>query len=317
MITFPLNEFSDAESTNEFCLTADESSGRLDAFCARCSGLTRSRVEQLCKDGNIKVNGDSAKKNRILKAGDIVTFTLPELSPIDAVAQNIPLSVVFEDEHLIVVDKPEGMVVHPAPGNPDNTLVNALLWHCKDGLSGINGKIRPGIVHRLDKDTSGLILCAKTDEAHVRIAQDMKEHRYLKKYRAIIYGHLSQPCGTVNAAIGRCACDRKKMAAYPPDTPHAKNAVTHYKVLEEFEGYSLVELLLETGRTHQIRVHMKHIGHPVAADPLYAPGRPTLGSQGQLLHACELHFTHPITHRQHQFVSPLPQRFQKALEKIR
>ena len=305
------------DGAEEFSFVASEPSERLDVFCARYSGLTRSRIETLCRDGLIRVNGEISKKNRLLKPDDLVEFSLPMLSTIDAAPQNIPLNVVYEDEHIIVIDKEEGMVVHPAPGNPDGTLVNALLWHCKNGLSGINGKIRPGIVHRLDKDTSGLILCAKTDEAHVRVAKDIKEHKYQKKYTALIYGRLPDPQGTIRTAIGRCTTDRKRMASFPWDSPNAKNSVTHYSLLQEYEGYSLVELLLETGRTHQIRVHMKHLGHPIVADPLYAPGRPTLDSKGQLLHASELRIQHPITGKELQFVSPLPQRFLQALEKIR
>ncbi len=301
----------------EIEFTAEEDGVRLDAYCARLTNLSRSRIELLCKEGNVFLNGTKAKKNAVIKFSDRLRLILPQNTEIDALPEEIPLTVLYEDHDIIVVDKPAGMVVHPAPGNPNGTLVNALLGHCKDSLSGINGKIRPGIVHRLDKDTDGVILCAKNDEAHLRIAQAIKEHRYKKIYQAIVHGHPDPPCGTIQSAIGRSNSDRKKMANYPLNTAHTKNAVTHYRVLEYYSGYSLVELELETGRTHQIRLHMLHIGHPVADDPLYAPGRKVLLSTGQLLHAYRLTIQHPRTGKEHHFVSPLPDRFHQALEKIR
>ena len=305
---------ADFESSEEYLCDKDEV--RLDSFCASVTGLTRSRIENLCEAQSVLVNGVAKKKNHRLKSGDLITVSIPENTEIEFSPQDIPLNVVYEDEHIIVIDKPAGMCVHPAPGNMDNTLVNALLFRCRNSLSGINGKIRPGIVHRLDKDTSGLIICAKTDKAHLVIADDIKEHRYEKRYIALIYGHLKQNEGTIKKAIGRSTSDRKKMAAYPWDHPNAKNAVTHYKVLEEFNGYSMLELLLETGRTHQIRVHLQSEGHPVVADPMYAPGRENFGIPGQCLHAFSLKIKHPITKEEMNFVSPLPSHFEKALVKI-
>lgn len=305
----------DLENTEEYVCTADNQ--RLDSYCAAVSGLTRSRIELLCEGGNILVNGLARKKNHRLRSGDLISVSIPDNTEIEFAPQDIPLKVVFEDEHIIVVDKPAGMCVHPAPGNMEGTLVNALLFRCKDSLSGINGKLRPGIVHRLDKDTSGLIICAKTDKAHLIMAEDIKEHRYEKRYQAIIYGHMKQTEGTVKKAIGRSSSDRKKMAAFPWDSPNSKNAVTHYRVIEEFSGYSLLELLLETGRTHQIRVHLQSEGHPIVADPVYAPGREAFGLSGQCLHAYSLKINHPITKQEMTFVSPLPPHFEKVLGKIR
>ena len=312
------NEFLEDFNQELAISVTDEHRGmRLDQVCSMLSGLTRSRIEQLCADGQILVEGRPAKKNHRLQGTENIVILSVPCEDIDAAPENIPLDVVYEDDHIIVVNKPADMVVHPAPGSPDHTLVNALLYHCGSSLSGINGKARPGIVHRLDKDTSGLILCAKNDTAHVRIAQDIQEHKYEKNYQALIYGHLKDDAGTIRTAIGRSKKDRKKMAAYPWDSPNAKNAVTHYKVIENFTGYSLVMLQLETGRTHQIRVHLQSLGHPIVADPLYAPGRETLGVSGQCLHACELAFQHPITNKPLRFVSPLPDRIQSAIGKIR
>ena len=305
----------DEDESQQITLISDVDGERLDSFCAAKTGLTRSHIEKLCDTGLVLVGGRTRKKNFRIRPGDAITVTVPPTEETDAVPQDIPLSVVYEDCDIIVIDKPAGMVVHPAPGNPDGTLVNALLFHCGQTLSGINGTVRPGIVHRLDKDTSGLIICAKTDRAHVKLAEDIKNHRFEKIYYALVYGHPRLSEGTIGLAIGRSKNDRKKMSAYPPDTPGARNAVTHYRVAEEFEAYSLLRLSLETGRTHQIRVHLQSIGHPVVGDPLYAAGKETLGLKGQCLHAAELSFSHPVTGEKLHFVSPLPSHFLDAIRK--
>lgn len=298
-------------------LTDPPADSRLDVFCAVRTGLSRSRIEKLIETDNVLVNGAVKKKNYKLSAFDVVTVVVPEPEDLKAIPQNIPLKVVYEDDDIIVVDKPAGMVVHPAPGNPDNTLVNALLWHCGNSLSGINGVARPGIVHRLDKDTSGIMICAKNDRAHIRISQDIKDHNYQKTYYALCWGSFSPAEGTVRLAVGRSRTDRKKMAAYPWDSPNAKNAVTHYFAETDYGRITKVRLLLETGRTHQIRVHMASIGHPVVGDPLYAAGRDSLGMTGQCLHSYSLEIDHPVTGKRMSFVSPLPGYFETVPGKIR
>ncbi|MBQ9545458.1 MAG: RluA family pseudouridine synthase [Clostridia bacterium] len=311
-----MNDFVfDDDESRQITLFCDSDSERLDSFCASRTDLTRSHIEKLCDLGLVLVGSVPKKKNYRLKNGDTITLTIPPAEELDAVPQDIPLDVVYEDGDLIVVNKPAGMVVHPAPGNPDSTLVNALLYHCSNSLSGINGTVRPGIVHRLDKDTSGLLICAKTDRAHIKLAADIKEHKIEKIYYALVYGHPKLSEGTVDLAVGRSRTDRKKMCAYPTDTQGAKKAVTHYKVEKEFDCYSLLRISLETGRTHQIRVHLLSIGHPVVGDTLYAAGRETLGLKGQCLHAAELTFYHPVTGEKLHFVSPLPSHFQEALRK--
>lgn len=298
-------------------LICSEEGVRVDAFLSKNTPYTRSRIVKLIDDGFVFVNGKPVSKSSKLLASDVVTFVIPPDEKIEAVPENIPLDIVYEDEHLVVVNKPQGMVVHPAPGNYSGTLVNALLYHCRDTLSGINGKLRPGIVHRIDKDTSGLLVVAKSDEAHVPLTEMFKEHNFERKYHAILYGCPKEDEGTVALAIGRSKKDRKKMAFYPPDTPNTKNAVTHFRVLERFRGYTYVELSLETGRTHQIRVHMLSLSCPVLADPVYAPGRKTFGLKGQCLHAKSIAFKHPISGEDLSFDSPLPDYFTQTLETLR
>ncbi len=298
-------------------LTCDKENIRLDQYLSQEIEISRTRAVQMIEDELVLVNGESKNKKYLVKTGDIIEYQEMPDAMIDAKAQDIPLDIVYEDNDIIVVNKPQNMVVHPAPGNPDGTLVNALLFHCKDSLSGINGKLRPGIVHRIDKDTSGLIIVAKNDAAHIGLSEMFKDHSFQRKYQAILYGCPKEDEGTVNLAIGRSKKDRKKMTFYAPDSPNAKNAVTHYKVLERFNGYSHVELTLETGRTHQIRVHMLSLSCPVLADPLYATGRKNFGLEGQCLHAKFIRFRHPVTGKELTFDSHLPTYFEETLEKIR
>lgn len=283
---------------------------RLDKFLSRMfPDCSRSALQKAIESGNAVVNGKVSSKNYKLHAEDRVTFSLPEAKPLDVAAQNIPLDIVYEDEDLLVVNKPKGMVVHPAPGNFDGTLVNALLYHCGDSLSGINGVLRPGIVHRIDKDTSGLLIVAKNDFAHRALAEQIAAHSFTREYRAIVTGHLKTPNGTVTAPIGRDSRDRKKMAV---TDKNAKNAVTHYETLELYQGYAYVKLRLETGRTHQIRVHMAYLGHPLAGDTVYGhPKKNELSLGGQCLHAGKIGFVHPRTNQYMEFESPLPAYFQK------
>lgn len=267
---------------------------RLDVFLSEKASISRSRAQQLIENGEVLRNGKQAKKRDLLVTGDTVVYTLPEPTGIEALPQDIPIDIVYEDEHLLVVNKPQGMVVHPAPGNPDGTLVNALLYHCRGRLSSINGKVRPGIVHRIDKDTAGLLIVAKTDEAHAGLAAQIEVHSFERRYEAVCCGSFREPFGTVKAPIGRHKTDRKRMAV---TTEHAKNAVTHYRVLgtNPNQTYTWLELTLETGRTHQIRVHMAYIGHPIVGDPLYGTEKQRLGLTGQCLFAKYISFTHPVT----------------------
>ena len=276
--------------------------------------FSRSAVSALLEQGNVLLNGKPSSKSIKVKGGDVITVLIPDPKPLEALPQNIPLEIIYEDEHLLVVNKPQGMVVHPAAGNPDGTLVNALLAHCEGQLSGINGVLRPGIVHRIDKDTSGLLIVAKTNDAHLGLAEQIKEHSFLREYEAVIIGHLKDSKGTVSAPIGRDAKDRKKMAV---TLANSKNAITHYEVLQEFSRYSYVRFRLETGRTHQIRVHMAYKGHPIVGDPVYAPkNSDTLGLSGQCLHAKKIGFIHPITKEWLEFSSELPEHFSHILEKL-
>lgn len=300
-----------------YTIVAQSSEVRLDRLVSEHLSLSRSRVVTLIENGNLTVNGRPCNKKDKLCVGDLIELVLSPHEDIDADPQDIPLDIVYEDDALVVVNKPQGMVVHPAPGNPDGTLVNALLFHCKSSLSGINGKLRPGIVHRIDKDTSGLLIVAKNDDAHNGLAEMFKNHSFTRIYHAILYGNLKEDEGTVALAIGRSKKDRKKMAAFPMGTDGAKDAITHYRVLERFKSYCYVELRLETGRTHQIRVHMKSLGHPVLADPVYAVGRETLSLSGQCLHAKVIGFIHPTTKAELFFDSELPDYFKAVLEKLR
>lgn len=275
--------------------------------------LTRSAVQHLMQDGCVTISGKPVKKNTKAAAGDVITVELPEPKEVAIEPENIPLDIVYEDADIIVVNKPKGMVVHPAPGNWSGTLVNALMYHCGDSLSGINGEIRPGIVHRIDKDTSGLLVVAKNDRAHQSLAEQIKVHCAGRRYYAVVYGTPKEQKGTVNAPIARHPVDRKKMAV----AAGGREAVTHYEVLEHYSGYSYLTFLLETGRTHQIRVHMAHIGHPILGDPLYGPSKDKWKLQGQCLHAGELSLTHPVTGERMTFQAPLPAYFTTVLQKLR
>ena len=287
---------------------------RLDSFlAARLPGLTRSAAARLIETGQVLVDGKPARKSARLAGRETVEVTLPDPEPADALPQDIPLDVVYEDDDVIVVNKPSGLVVHPAPGHPDGTLVNALLHHCGGSLSGVGGELRPGIVHRIDRDTSGLIIAAKNDAAHQALAAQLADHTLARTYEAVVVGALREDGGTVDAPIGRCPSDRKKMAV----VPNGKRAVTHWEVLERFPGYTYVRCRLETGRTHQIRVHMAHLGHPIYGDTVYGGKKPVPGLTGQCLHAVGLRFVHPRTGETVELSCPLSGEFQALLEKLR
>ncbi len=299
----------------EFVASSSDIGTRLDTFLAEsCEELTRSAIQKLIESGNATVNEKPVSKNYKLRENDRIALNIPDPEPSAATPENIPLSIVYEDDDLLVVDKPKNMVVHPAPGNQTGTLVNALLYHCGDSLSGINGVLRPGIVHRIDKDTSGLLIVAKNDFSHRLLAEQIKEHSFTRKYKAVVYGNLKNDEGTINAPIGRHPVDRKKMTV---TEKNSRNAVTHYKVLERLNGFTFVELTLETGRTHQIRVHMSHIGHPVAGDPVYGPKKVITSLGGQCLHAYYISFVHPGTGETLTLSSELPEYFTKFLDSIR
>ena len=289
-----------------------ESGGlRLDKALAELTDLSRTMANEQIKLGLVLVNGQAKKAKYTVQAGDVISYQLPELEEVEYVAENIPLEIVYEDADVAVVNKPQGMVVHPSAGHSSGTLVNALLYHIKD-LSGINGVMRPGIVHRIDKDTSGLLMIAKHDQAHTKLAEELKGQKSLRKYLAIVHGNLPNDRGVIEAPIGRSEKDRKKQAV----TGKGKEAVTRFRVLERFGDYTLVELTLETGRTHQIRVHMAYIGHPVAGDLTYGPKK-TLKGHGQFLHAQTLGFTHPRTGEVLTFTAEVPTIFQETLSKLR
>ena len=288
---------------------------RIDKFLSvLLQDSSRNAIQKLIENGKVLVNGAQVNKKYKVSTDDEIKMLPSELKPLDAEPENIPLDIVYEDEHLLVVNKPRGMVVHPAPGNYSGTLVNALLYHCKDSLSGINGILRPGIVHRIDKDTSGLLILAKTDKAHIGLAQQIKEHSFTREYNAVIVGHLKERQGTVNAPIGRNPKDRKKMCV---TMTNSKNAVTHYNTIEDYEGYSHISLKLETGRTHQIRVHMAHLGHAVAGDFVYGNDKKSAYLNGQCLHAIKIGFIHPITQEYLEFTSDLPDYFTEFLNKLK
>ena len=295
-------------------LTADRAGERADAFLARCvPGLTRSAAQRLLEEGAVTLGDRPVKKNYKTAPGDVLEAVLPDLEPVAILPQNIPLDVVYEDADVIVVNKPVGLVVHPAPGHPDGTLVNALLYHCGDSLSGINGELRPGIVHRIDRDTSGLIIAAKNDKAHLALAAQLQDHSLARVYEAVAVGNLREDEGTVDAPIGRHPVDRKKMAI---DRKNGRPAVTHWSVLGRYPGYTHVECRLETGRTHQIRVHLASIGHPLLGDVVYGSKKPWPGLAGQCLHARKLKFVHPSTGKLVELECPLPDWFEKVLKQI-
>ena len=284
---------------------------RLDKAVADLTELSRGLANEQIKNGQILVNGETKKAKYAVKDGDVISYEVPEPEVVEYVAEDLPLEIVYQDEDVAVVNKPQGMVVHPSAGHTSGTLVNALMYHIKD-LSGINGVLRPGIVHRIDKDTSGLLMIAKNDQAHLALADELKDKKSLRKYWAIVHGNLPNDRGVIEAPIGRSEKDRKKQAV----TAKGKPALTRFQVLERFGDYTLVELQLETGRTHQIRVHMAYIGHPVAGDEVYGP-RKTLKGHGQFLHARTLGFTHPRTGEVLEFTAEAPAIFLETLEKLR
>ena len=297
-----------------FLLTISEQ-GRADARLAEAvDGLTRSAAQKWIEEGRVTLNGAPIKKNARLEAGQQLAVTPPQPEDIDLIPQDIPLDVVYEDEDVIVVNKPVGMVVHPAPGHPDGTLVNALLYHCKDSLSGINGERRPGIVHRIDRDTSGLLIAAKNDRAHLSLAAQLQDHSLFRLYHAVAVGGFREDRGTVAAPITRHKTDRKRMAVCRPG--EGREAVTHWQVTDSKNGYSHITCRLETGRTHQIRVHMASIGHPLLGDVVYGSKKPWPGLAGQCLHAAQLTFTHPTTGERMTVEAPLPDWFQSVLSKL-
>ena len=295
-----------------FC--ADCSGERLDAFVARvCPELSRSAAQRLIEEGCVTRNGKPGKKNDKLNEGDQICVTVPEPKEVDIVAKQMPLDIVYEDEDLLVINKPKGLVVHPAAGHQDDTLVNGLLYALGDDLSGINGELRPGIVHRIDKDTSGLLAVAKNDLAHAVLASQLKDHTMARTYEAIVCGSFREDSGTVDAPIGRHPSDRKKMTV---TERNSKNAVTHWEVIGRYRGYTHIRCRLETGRTHQIRVHMAHIGHPILGDLVYGRKKPELGPSSQVLHAGALCFRHPRDGRPVMVFAPRPDYFEEVLQKL-
>ena len=295
--------------------TAAEGGLRIDAWLAsELPGITRNAAQRLLTQGQVTLNGKPVKKNYKVCAGDTFCVEIPEIAEVPLIPQDIPLEIVFEDEDVVVVNKPRGMVVHPAPGHPDGTLVNALMYHCGDSLSGVGGEKRPGIVHRIDKDTSGLLIVAKNDAAHLALSAQLSDHSLHRIYWAVVVGNLREDSGTVDAPIGRHPNDRKKMAV---TNVHSRNAVTHWNVLARYRGYTLVRCKLETGRTHQIRVHMAHIGHPLLGDEVYGHAKlPEKGLVGQCLHAKELEFIHPRTEQPVHLVTELPEYFTEVLNRL-
>lgn len=288
---------------------------RLDKYLSeQFPELTRSYLQRLIKEGAVLVNEKCVKAGYALSAGDAVRVSIPKAQALDVEPQKMELEIVYEDEDVILINKPKGMVVHPAPGHTTDTLVNGLLYHCRDNLSGINGVARPGIVHRIDRDTTGILIVCKNDMAHQSIAAQLKEHSVNRRYRALVHGNLKEDQGTVEGAIGRHPVDRKKMAV---NERNGKPAVTHYTVLERFGSYTLIECVLETGRTHQIRVHMASIGHPLVGDEVYGPAKCPFKLQGQCLHAMTLGFVHPRTGKYMEFSAELPEYFEQLLGKLR
>lgn len=297
----------------KYIVEKEEKGKRLDSYIANKSEkITRTFAEKLIKNGEVLVNNKKQKVAYKINEGDIITIEKQEAKDIKLKAQNIPVDIIYEDDDIIVVNKPKGMVVHPANGNPDGTLVNAIMAICKDSLSGIGGEIRPGIVHRLDKDTSGLLIIAKNDEAHVNVSEQIKNHEVKKTYIALVRGIIKENEATIDMPIGRSTSDRKKMAV----NKKGKNAITHIKVLKRYDKYTLVEVNIETGRTHQIRVHLSYIGYPIIGDAIYSNGKNEFNVQGQCLHAKKLEFVHPITGKKMELEAPLPQYFQEIINTL-
>lgn len=299
--------------SESFTFTAASAGVRIDKYLTQnLEGFTRSAVSRLIDDDNVVVNGKAVHKNYKLKANDSINVFVPDAVPLETTAENIPLDIVYEDDDLLVVNKPKDMVVHPAAGNYTGTLVNALLYHCKDSLSGINGVIRPGIVHRIDKDTSGILIIAKNDMAHLDLAQQIKEHSFHRAYEAVVYGNIKDDNGTVHQPIGRNPKDRKKMAV---TDKNSKDAVTHYEVIKRYGNFTHIRCVLETGRTHQIRVHMAYIGHPLVGDWLYGTENHNIAKR-QMLHSCYLCFTHPITGQIMEFKDEMAEDMRAFIEKL-
>ena len=298
--------------TRELTAATEHAGVRLDAFLSADGALTRSQAARLIAEGRVRVNGKPAAKSARLSGGETVTVDVPQLRETALPPQDIPLDVVYEDDDVIVVNKPTGLVVHPAPGHPDGTLVNALLHHCGDSLSGIGGEKRPGIVHRIDRDTSGLIIAAKNDAAHLALSAQLKDHSLSRTYECLVTGNMKQDSGTVDAPIGRSSADRKKMAVVPT----GRRAVTHWEVVARYPGVTHLRCRLETGRTHQIRVHMAYIGHPILGDTVYGAKKPVPGLTGQCLHATGLRFIHPRTGELVELHCPLPPEFTAMLQKL-
>ncbi len=295
-------------------LTANESA-RCDKYIAQAmEGVSRSYIKKLFDEGKILVNGEAKNASYKLKAGDEIEFLLPEAEEIDALPEDISLDIKYEDDAVLVINKPRGMVVHPAPGNTTGTVVNAVLYHCKDNLSGINGKLRPGIVHRIDKDTTGLLVVAKTNEAHMFLSDQLGDRSLSREYYALVHGNIKEDKGTVDAPIARSENDRKKMTV---TYKNSREAVTDFFVEERFGAYTLVRCKLRTGRTHQIRVHMKHIGHPIVGDKTYGVKKEEFNLIGQLLHAGKIGFIHPVTKEKVYYYAPLPEDFEKVLSLLR
>lgn len=292
-------------------LIVDKQDVRLDVYIAeKFKDLSRTMIQKLIEEGNIKVNGNIKKMSYKVQLNDEISICIPKAKETDLKPQEIPIEVVYEDDDIIVVNKPKGLVVHPANGNPDGTLVNAIMAMCKESLSGIGGELRPGIVHRLDKDTSGLLIVAKNDKAHINMSEQIKNRKVTKKYIALVRGVIPEDDATIDMPIGRSTKDRKKMAV----TKSGKQAVTHFKVLKRYPKYTLLEVKIDTGRTHQIRVHMAEIGHPVVGDMVYSNGKNDFGVEGQMLHAKSLDFKHPITGKQMHLETELPQYFKSIIE---
>lgn len=294
--------------------TIEKGGERIDKYLSeQLEDMTRSYIQKLIKENMVRVNGMAVKSNFKLSASDQIEVEIPELKEPDILPENIPLDILYEDQDILVVNKPKGMVVHPAPGHYTGTLVNAIMYHCKDNLSGINGVMRPGIVHRIDMDTTGSLLICKNDRAHQALAEQLKEHSITRKYHAIVHGRLKEDEGTIDKPIGRHPIDRKKMSVH---CTNGREAITHYRVLKRFQQFTYIECQLETGRTHQIRVHMSSIGHPILGDQIYGPAKCPYKLQGQTLHAKVLGITHPTTGEYMEFDAPLPDYFQALLEKM-